>query len=120
MVHCQGLRREEILKLTVSVHLVDTFFVPQKDIRQGLQIPPDATNSNDPNAFAFGSADLCVGRDLNLRRPKPTDLQSVAIDRSATDAFVLSLCFSFLILVGYEDYKLSYQEEIGKPSILVC
>ncbi len=26
-----------ISKLTVSVHLVDTFFVPQKDIRQGLR-----------------------------------------------------------------------------------
>ena len=30
--------------------------------------------------------DLCAGEDSNLRRINPTDLQSVAIDHSATDA----------------------------------
>ena len=30
---------------------------------------------------------LCAGEDSNLRRPKPTDLQSVVIDHSTTDAF---------------------------------
>src|SRR3989344_6796160 len=29
----------------------------------------------------------CAGQDSNLRRPKPTDLQSVVIDHSTTDAF---------------------------------
>ena len=31
---------------------------------------------------------MCAGQDLNLRRPKPLDLQSNAIDHSATDAFI--------------------------------
>ena len=30
--------------------------------------------------------ELCAGKDLNLRSPKATDLQSVVIDRSTTDA----------------------------------
>ncbi len=51
-----------------------------------VRIPPDATNSNDPNAFAFGSADLCAGRDSNLRRHKSADLQSALVDRLSTDA----------------------------------
>lgn len=35
--------------------------------------------------------DLCAGEDSNLRRPKPTDLQSVVIDHSTTDARILIL-----------------------------
>lgn len=34
--------------------------------------------------------DLCAGLDSNQRRPKPTDLQSVVIDHSTTDACVCS------------------------------
>lgn len=29
---------------------------------------------------------MCAGKDLNLRSPKATDLQSVVIDHSTTDA----------------------------------
>ena len=32
---------------------------------------------------------LWGGKDLNLRRPEPTDLQSVAFDRSATSPQIL-------------------------------
>ena len=34
----------------------------------------------------FGIFYLCAGLDSNQRRPKPTDLQSVVIDHSTTDA----------------------------------
>ena len=33
---------------------------------------------------------LCVGKDLNLRSPKATDLQSVVIDHSTTDAYSIA------------------------------
>ena len=32
---------------------------------------------------------VCAGLDSNQRRHKPTDLQSVVIDHSTTDAFLL-------------------------------
>jgi hypothetical protein len=31
---------------------------------------------------------LCAGRDSNLRRPEPADLQSALVDRLSTDACV--------------------------------
>lgn len=34
---------------------------------------------------------LCAGQDSNLRRPKPTGLQPVVIDRSTTDALCIVL-----------------------------
>ena len=36
---------------------------------------------------------LCAGQDSNLRRPKSTGLQPVAIDHSATDAFISILVY---------------------------
>lgn len=38
----------------------------------------------------------CAGQDSNLRRPKPTDLQSAVIDHSTTDALPLNFII-FLI-----------------------
>ncbi len=40
------------------------------------------TNKNNARVGEF----LCAGEDSNLRSPKAIDLQSIAIDHSATDA----------------------------------
>ena len=41
---------------------------------------------------AKGLIFLCAGQDSNLRSPKASDLQSDAIDRSATCALILIEC----------------------------
>ncbi len=51
-------------------------------------------------AFATIRPRLCVGKDSNLRSPKAPDLQSSAIDHSATDAFsILIIPSSALLLI---------------------
>ena len=64
---------------------------PRSSLRSGLcrgsvRIPPGATNSNTLETFVSRVADLCAGRDSNLRRHKPGDLQSPLVDRLSTDA----------------------------------
>ena len=39
-----------------------------------------------PHVYVKPFVFVCAGKDLNLRSPKATDLQSVVIDRSTTDA----------------------------------
>ena len=51
-----------------------------------FRIPPHATKQNHPMLPHRVHLFLCVGRDSNPRRPKPPDLQSGAIDHSATYA----------------------------------
>ena len=41
---------------------------------------------------------MCAGKDSNLRRINPTGLQPVAIDHSATDAFVFKLKFEPMLV----------------------
>ncbi len=42
------------------------------------------------NNFARALLRLCAGLDLNQRSPEATDLQSVVIDHSTTDAYIYS------------------------------
>ena len=45
------------------------------------------TNKNAPFGAVFC---LCAGKDSNLRRPKPADLQSALVDHLSTDAIRMS------------------------------
>ena len=68
------------------------FFVSQahkklsKAFESSRNSPPDCYSRRNKNFLS--EIILCVGEDSNLRRPKPTDLQSVVIDHSTTDAIL--------------------------------
>ena len=62
-----------------------------------LQIPPYAHFANQKIPLGIYLSKMCVGRDLNPRRHKSPDLQSGAIDHSATYALKKSISY-FLIL----------------------
>jgi site-specific DNA recombinase len=53
---------------------------------EALERDKTLTPERRKEAFASFRTKLCAGKDLNLRSPKATDLQSVVIDRSTTDA----------------------------------
>ena len=52
---------------------------------------------------------LCVGKDLNLRSPKATDLQSVVIDHSTTDAYIY---LTLTVMILAHNYPFFYRPEI--------
>ncbi len=54
--------------------------------RFDTQKAPDIQGLSGQKRVAF--IELCAGLDSNQRRPKPTDLQSVVIDHSTTDAYM--------------------------------
>jgi site-specific DNA recombinase len=53
---------------------------------EALERDKTLTPERRKEAFASFRTTLCAGKDLNLRSPKATDLQSVVIDHSTTDA----------------------------------
>jgi hypothetical protein len=61
-------------------------------------LPAAFCNENTPHGDVFDKK--CAGQDSNLRRLMPLDLQSNAIDHSATDAIIL-LC----VLARYLNIK---------------
>lgn len=73
-----GKALQSVKKTHSASHKVLGQFEPKKALdKQGL---------SQEKAMAFST--LCAGVDSNHRRPKPTDLQSVVIDHSTTDASI--------------------------------
>ena len=65
-----------------------------------FELSKNLTPKRQREAEASLDTTLCAGKDSNLRRPKPTDLQSVVIDHSTTDAYLARHRTSIHILWG--------------------
>ena len=63
---------------------------------------------------------LCAGLDSNQRRPRPTDLQSVVIDHSTTDAYITTerVYTIFIDFSTFKKYaKIQYMSQLYSNSI---
>ena len=87
VVFDQTVRRAGISLLTGAVYLLDIFSSSTQIYLKSFSTPADTTAGNKNNPFGLFLTKLCAGQDSNLRRTSPVDLQSTAIDHSATDAF---------------------------------
>ncbi len=106
-------RRRSLLRSALLVRPVLLNWCPDS-----LSNPPRLPRENPQNAMHSADFYVCVGKDSNLRRPKPTGLQPVVIDHSTTDAWQDYTIISRLFQNKHHRVALPFLEE-GESTVEV-